>query len=141
MGTFLQRSRRPTALQDYYFGSQEKESHGNALDRSVSPAAVDFYYPGLRMNSPFHPASFALQPTGSVQHEMIVAYLYQQQCSRCWISNMNSVEEGAFMRQSWASFVTSPVLLSQTALAEALVDLNAEVRCPLQLVYNLRTFA
>ncbi|CZT49585.1 uncharacterized protein RSE6_10455 [Rhynchosporium secalis] len=63
----------------------------------------------------------------TIQHEMIVEYLYQQQRSRCWISNLGSTEEGAFMRESWSSYVTAPVLLSDSILAQALVDLNAEI--------------
>jgi len=63
----------------------------------------------------------------TIQHEMIVEYLYQQQRSRCWISDINSLEEGAFMRDSWNSYITAPVLLSASVLAEALVDLNAEI--------------
>lgn len=63
----------------------------------------------------------------TIQHEMIVEYLYQQQRSRCWISDIDSLEEGAFMRDSWNSYITAPVLLSASVLAEALVDLNAEV--------------
>lgn len=63
----------------------------------------------------------------TIQHEMIVEYLYQQQRSRCWISDTDFVEEGAFMRDSWNSYITAPVLLSASVLAEALVDLNAEV--------------
>ncbi|KAL2072785.1 hypothetical protein VTL71DRAFT_12128 [Oculimacula yallundae] len=63
----------------------------------------------------------------TIQHEMIVEYLYQQQRSRFWISNFNSMEEGAFMRESWSSYVTAPVLLSESILAQALVDLNAEI--------------
>ena len=31
------------------------------------------------------------------------------------------------MRDSWNSYITAPVLLSASVLAEALVDLNAEV--------------
>ena len=63
----------------------------------------------------------------TVQHEMIVAYLYQQQRSRLWISDVDSKEEGAFMRESWSHYITAPVLLSESSLAEALIDLNAEV--------------
>lgn len=64
---------------------------------------------------------------GAVQHEMIVAYLYQQQRQRFWISDDPFGGEGAFMRETWSEFITAPAYLSQSPLAEALVDLNAEV--------------
>lgn len=65
---------------------------------------------------------------GATQHQMIVAYLYQQQKNREWISNAEYGEEGAFMRETWSDFITAPASLSNSFLADALIDLNAEVR-------------
>jgi hypothetical protein len=115
-------------LQDYVFGKRERL--GSIAIRSPSPTSGDDYnIPMTRQKSPFGAGSVALPrlQKGSVQHQMIVAYIYQQQCSRLWISDMQSLEEGAFMRETWNDFITCPPLLSLSPLAKALADLNAEV--------------
>jgi hypothetical protein len=99
-------------------GCREKSDDGNVDD------APELRLPLTRQNS-----SLALShlEERTVSHEMIVSYLYQQQRSRLWISDIDSTEEGAFMRESWSHYITAPILLSESMLAEALIDLNAEV--------------
>ena len=101
------------------------------IGRSGSPRGADAFSsnaPG-ESKAAARLASVALPrlEKGAIQHEMIVAYLYQQQRQRFWISDDMSVDEGAFMRETWSEFITAPAPLSKSLLAEALVDLNAEV--------------
>lgn len=120
-------------LQGYVFGGRPPSTviQEEDLERSVSPrfqghrpsSVASRPGPGNRL------ASVALPrlEKGAVQHEMIVAYLYQQQRQRFWISDDPFTEEGAFMRETWSEFITAPAHLAQSPLAEALVALNAEV--------------
>lgn len=62
-----------------------------------------------------------------IRHEMVVAYLYQQQCSNAWISDTKSDTEGALMRTSWDNYVTCPEALAQTPLTKACAILNVHV--------------
>ena len=135
-------------FQGYLFGEREKSPEDDtpagmkALSRPTSPSnsgAAGKFFHTLAQNSPFRSASVALPrlEKGAIQHEMIVAYLYQQQCRRFWISENQTVDEGAFMRETWDEFITAPQSLSQSDLAEALIDLNAEVcSLPAQLPRN-----
>lgn len=61
------------------------------------------------------------------EHEMVVAYIYQQQCSKFWIGNMKSDNEGAFMRVGRGSYVTCPEHLKDSPLAAACEALNVQV--------------
>ena len=107
-------------------GRMEKSEDGNLGENVGFPSydASEHQLPLTSRNSSLvlpHPQRH------TIPHEMIVAYLYQQQRSRLWISDNDSAEEGAFMRESWSHYVTAPVVLSGSLLAEALIDLNAEV--------------
>ena len=127
MDTYFQR----TGLQSYVFGKGTPISKESAAAGNVPPRSADLF----STNAPGEPASADRLATvvlprlekGAVQHEMIVAYLYQQQRQRFWISDDLSIDEGAFMRETWSDFITAPAPLSQSLLAKALVDLNAEV--------------
>ena len=144
MDTYFQR----TGLQDYVFGKEAPSANKNGhVVESGSSHVVDIF----ASNAPEEPAAAAAAARlasvalprlakGAVQHEMIVAYLYQQQRQRFWISDDLSTDEGAFMRETWNDFITAPAPLSQSLLAEALVDLNAEV-CSWQLNVSTELFA
>jgi len=121
-------------FQNYVFGSatQATTKDDTVEERSGSPHRPERTRPERTMEEQLKVdrlTSVALPrlEKGAVQHEMIVAFLYQQQRQRFWISDDISTDEGAFMRETWSDFITAPAPLSQSLLAEALVDLNAEV--------------
>lgn len=121
-------------LQGYVFGEGTASATRNEdqVGRRVSQGGPDSLFPNANGEAMTHAgrlASVALPrlEKGAIQHEMIVAYLYQQQRQRFWISDDLTSEEGAFMRETWSDFITAPAPLSESCLADALVDLNAEV--------------
>jgi hypothetical protein len=63
-----------------------------------------------------------------VKHQVMVNYLYQQQGNNGWRSSDESQFQGILLRLSKDNYMTHPPQLAQSALAEALKNLNVQVR-------------
>jgi hypothetical protein len=62
-----------------------------------------------------------------VKHQVMVNYLYQQQGNNGWRSNDESLSQGILLRLSKDSYLTHPPQLAESALAQALKNLNVQV--------------
>jgi len=62
-----------------------------------------------------------------VKHHVMVNYLYQQQGNNGWRSGDESQSQGILLRLSKDSYLTHPPQLAQSALVEALKNLNVQV--------------
>ena len=62
-----------------------------------------------------------------VKHQVMVNYLYQQQGNNGWRSSNESQSQGILLRLSKDNYLTHPPQLAQSALAEALKNLNVQV--------------
>lgn len=118
---------RQTALYSYVFGRRAADNETKKQKTSLHPPDLPTKFSDKAADKSTAVALPRLKK-GAIQHEMIVMYLYQQQRQRFWISDSQSSDEGAFMRETWSDYITAPAALSQSLLADALVDLNAEVR-------------
>ncbi|RFU24793.1 hypothetical protein B7463_g11549, partial [Scytalidium lignicola] len=63
----------------------------------------------------------------NIKNEVIVNYLYQQQCAHRWVSNGSGEIEGVLLRKSRNSYVACPPQLESSQFAFACTALN--VRC------------
>lgn len=64
-----------------------------------------------------------------MKHEVMVNHLYQQQCSRLWVSDGSGEIEGVLLRESRGRYLACPQQLGNSHFAQACAELNFQVRC------------
>ena len=62
-----------------------------------------------------------------IKHEVMVNYLYQQQCSHLWVSDGSGEIEGVLLRKSRNAYMACPPQLGESAFAAACAQLNVQV--------------
>jgi hypothetical protein len=62
-----------------------------------------------------------------IKHEVMVNYLYQQQCSHLWVSDGSGEIEGVLLRKSRNSYMACPPQLGSSPFAVACAELNVQV--------------
>ena len=103
------------------------------IEEKIPPAAV------VELNSAAVPKFAAGPPsiapsTGTngllddIKHEVMVNYLYQQQCSQLWVGDNSGEIEGVLLRKSRGQYMACPPQLGQSPFAIACTALNVQVR-------------
>ena len=62
-----------------------------------------------------------------IKHEVMVNYLYQQQCSHLWVSDGSGEIEGVLLRKSKNTYMACPPQLGSSPFAAACAALNVQV--------------
>jgi hypothetical protein len=62
-----------------------------------------------------------------IKHEVMVNYLYQQQCSHLWVSDGSGEIEGVLLRKSRNQYMACPPQLGTSPFATACAALNVQV--------------
>jgi hypothetical protein len=62
-----------------------------------------------------------------IKHEVMVNYLYQQQCSHLWVSDGSGELEGVLLRKQRGSYMACPPQLGQSDFARAVAAMNCQV--------------
>lgn len=62
-----------------------------------------------------------------IKHEVMVNYLYQQQCSHLWVSDGSGEVEGVLLRKSRGQYMACPPQLADSPFAIAASALNLPV--------------
>lgn len=62
-----------------------------------------------------------------IKHEVMVNYLYQQQCSHLWVSDGSGEIEGVLLRKSRNTYMACPPQLGSSSFAAACAALNVQV--------------
>lgn len=62
-----------------------------------------------------------------IKHEVMVNYLYQQQCSHLWVSDGSGELEGVLLRKARNLYMACPPQLAHSAFAVACAALNCQV--------------
>lgn len=77
------------------------------------------------------PASIAPSTRSSwaqdIKHEVMVNYLFQQQCSFLWIGSGSGDTEGVLLRKSRGNYLACPPQLAQSTFGFACATLNVHV--------------
>jgi hypothetical protein len=63
-----------------------------------------------------------------IKHEVMVNYLYQQQCSHLWVGDGSGESEGVLLRKGRNHYLACPPQLANSALAIACAELHVQVR-------------
>ncbi|KAI2465456.1 glycosyl transferase family group 2-domain-containing protein [Annulohypoxylon bovei var. microspora] len=61
-----------------------------------------------------------------IKHEVMVNYLYQQQCAHLWVSDGSGDVEGVLLRKSKGSYMACPPALGDSTFAMACAALNVQ---------------
>jgi len=62
-----------------------------------------------------------------IKHEVMVNYLYQQQCSHLWVSDGSGEIEGVLLRKTRGQYMACPPQLGNSPFAMACAALNVQV--------------
>ncbi|KAK4945216.1 hypothetical protein LTR66_014420, partial [Elasticomyces elasticus] len=62
-----------------------------------------------------------------IRHEVMVNYLFQQQCAHLWVGDGSGEVEGVLLKKSKGSYMACPPQLTQSAFAMACAALNVQV--------------
>jgi hypothetical protein len=62
-----------------------------------------------------------------IKHEVMVNYLYQQQCSHLWVSDGSGEIEGVLLRKSRGQYMACPPQLGSSPFTMACASLNVQV--------------
>ena len=65
-----------------------------------------------------------------IKHEVMVNYLYQQQCSHLWVGELAGEVEGVLLRKQRGHYMACPPQLAASPLATSCAALNVQVRSP-----------
>ena len=65
-----------------------------------------------------------------IKYEVMVNYLFQQQCSYLWVSQGNNAMEGVLLRKTRNQYLACPPQLAGSELAASCAELNVQVLLP-----------
>ena len=128
-------------------GKSEKQLTSKATDVTPVPESATpgisindeaLYPPSIRFSTPRY--SGASTPFGKpssfveeIKYEVICNWLYQQQCSKLWVSDGTGELEGCLVRKSRRDYMACPPQLAYSTLADACAGLNVQVTSPVSL--------
>ncbi|KAF2227264.1 glycosyl transferase family group 2-domain-containing protein [Elsinoe ampelina] len=61
-----------------------------------------------------------------LKHEIMVNYLFQQQCARLWIADGTGEVEGVMLKKSRGNYLACPPALADSLFADSCVELNVQ---------------
>ena len=129
-------SRSEMASPSLVEASQNDSSRPNSRSRPSSPTAMQYSCssasaPPSRSASPDLRRGTKTRYLEDIRHEVMVNYLFQQQCSHLWLDHDNPSEfEGIIMRKAKGTYLTCPPNLVHSSLTNACFDLNLQVGPP-----------
>jgi len=71
-----------------------------------------------------------------IKHEVMVNYLYQQQCSQLWVSDGSGEVEGVLLRKTRGQYMACPPQLGNSPFAQACAALNVQVTLRCRIPYR-----
>ena len=97
----------------------------NSFNMELQPPASRF---GSSRNSISNRSTQSSTFLDDIKHEVMVNYLYQQQCSHLWVSDGSGEVEGVLLRKSKNTYMACPPQLGESPFAAACSALNVQVR-------------
>jgi hypothetical protein len=97
---------------------------GPGSDMELQPPTPKF---GSSRNSFSNRSTQSSAFLDDIKHEVMVNYLYQQQCSHLWVSDGSGEIEGVLLRKSKATYMACPPQLGNSPFAAACAALNVQV--------------
>lgn len=103
-------------------------------DMELQPPTPKFQSRPQTLSRPQSISGRSTRSTGSsmfiddIKHEVMVNYLYQQQCSQLWVSDGSGEVEGVLLRKARGHYMACPPELGSSSFAMACAALNVQVR-------------
>jgi len=82
---------------------------------------------GSSRNSMSNRSTQSSQFLDDIKHEVMVNYMYQQQCAHLWVSDGSGEIEGVLLRKSKNTYMACPPQLGTSSFAVACAALNVQV--------------
>ncbi|CZT13346.1 uncharacterized protein RAG0_16858 [Rhynchosporium agropyri] len=102
---------------------QSSSSPQNSFNMELQPPQSRF---GSARNSISNRSTQSSTFLDDIKHEVMVNYLYQQQCSHLWVSDGSGEIEGVLLRKSKNTYMACPPQLGNSAFASACAALNVQ---------------
>lgn len=123
---------REAAQGDVTRNSSQNEKRSSSGSASEQMRGTELMPPTPRFDSSRNSVS-ARSDAGSsmlddIKHEVMVNYLYQQQCSRLWVSDGSGELEGVLLRKARNTYMACPPQLGTSHFARACAASNFQVR-------------
>ncbi|KAJ6788861.1 hypothetical protein PWT90_10371 [Aphanocladium album] len=116
----------------------EKRSSGNEMELQA-PTPRYNSRPGSTRSGHSTPSNQSSYMLDEIKHEVMVNYLYQQQCSQLWVSDGSGEIEGVLLRKARGHYMACPPQLVNSPFAQACCALN--VQCAMTVNSRvIRTF-
>ncbi|WZH49140.1 glycosyl transferase family group 2-domain-containing protein [Fusarium acuminatum] len=103
------------------------------IEEKIPPAAVVELHSAAGPKFTAGPPSIAVSSKSGnsnllddIKHEVMVNYLYQQQCSQLWVGDGSGEIEGVLLRKSRGQYMACPPQLGQSPFAIACTALNVQ---------------
>jgi hypothetical protein len=126
------KSRDPTAPLAPKPPLQMVERHATAARPPLQGPFIDSFESNPELASSKLSIAPSMQSTQSsyldeIKHEVMVNYLYQQQCSRLWVSDGSGEVEGVLLRKARNRYLACPPALTGSVFAMVCAELNVQV--------------
>lgn len=93
------------------------------LDGALTPASMGSRRPSFSGSMRSTQSGFMEE----IKHEVMVNYLFQQQCGRLWVGDGSGELEGVLLRKSRGNYMACPPQLANSAFAYYCAQLNVQV--------------
>ncbi|KAI9715008.1 MAG: hypothetical protein M1812_006221 [Candelaria pacifica] len=109
--------------------TEKSPATATATPKHVTDARTPSRTPqvGSSRNSLYASSTHSSAFLDDIKHEVMVNYLYQQQCSRLWVSDGSGELEGVLLRKGRNNYMACPPQLAQSPFAVACAALNCQV--------------
>lgn len=131
-------------LKNYFKGGKSSGKEQPAAEQEMSektlspptPATFGGHTPMSGMSTPrygVNSSGASIAPSykssfmDEIKHEVMVNYLFQQQCARLWVGDGSGEVEGVLLRKFKGSYLACPPTLSTSTFAMACAALNVQV--------------
>jgi hypothetical protein len=142
IGSYFKTEKKPSSQSAPQTTPDPSPAAHNARHHSQQPSMAS--EPELRADLELHPptpryssrpqsiSGRSVKSTGSsvlddIKHEVMVNYLYQQQCSHLWVSDGSGEIEGVLLRKARGQYMACPPQLGNSPFAMACAALNVQV--------------
>ena len=113
---------QPSALSEKHPSSTMS---GN--DMELQPPTPRFHSRPQSSSGRSTPSTRSSMFLDDIKHEVMVNYLYQQQCSQLWVSDGSGVIEGVLLRKARGHYMACPPQLGSSPFAMACAAMNVQV--------------
>jgi len=112
------RSKQPSAL---------SEKRGSDNEMELQPPTPGFNSRPMSLSGRSTKSNNSSMFLDDIKHEVMVNYLYQQQCSHLWVSDGSGEIEGVLLRKARGQYMACPPQLGTSPFAHACAALNVHV--------------